>query len=69
MSAYDYRIDATSNYGNESYCEKTVLEHLTSDQATRIADILNDSVGEGSDTYYQPRHNSKSLWRGMEEFI
>lgn len=69
MSAHDYRIDGTSNYGNQTYCEDTVLEHLTEDQATRIADILNESVGEVSQTYYQPRHNSARLWRGMEEYV
>ena len=65
----DYRVDATSNFNNEAFAEKTVLDLLTKDQAEGIAQILNGGLGEGSSVYYQSRHKSERLWRGVEEFI
>lgn len=63
-----YRIDATSNYNNESYAEMVMLTFLTKSQAERIADIMNEGLAE-SVTFYAPRLHGSPLWRGMEELI
>lgn len=62
-----YRVDATSNYNQESYAESTKLSWLTQSQAERIATILNEGEGDGP-TFYQARKHGTRLWRGMEEF-
>ena len=63
-----HRIDATSNYNNETYCEKVMLTYLTKSQAERIAAILNENVGDGP-TFYSVRKHGTRLWRGMEEMV
>lgn len=63
-----YRIDATSNYGSDTYAESVKLTFLTESQAKRIADILNETCGDGP-TYYQPRTHGSALWRGMEDLV
>lgn len=64
-----WRVDATSNFGDETYAEKTVISWLTESQAERIADIMNETGGDMSRTYYRARKHDARLWRGMEEFI
>lgn len=63
-----WRIDATSNYNDETYAESVKLTWLTRDQAERIADIMNEGINDGR-TFYQPRPHGNRLWRGMEELI
>lgn len=63
-----YRVDSTSNYSDETYCEKVILTHLTRSQAERIADIMNE--GHSTDLiFYQPRPHGHKLWQGMSELV
>ena len=64
-----WRVDATSNFNDESFAEKTIISHINQDQAERIAAILNEGVGDNNRTYYMARDQDARLWRGMEEFI
>ena len=65
----NWRVDATSNFADETYCEKTIIGYVTQSQAERIAEILNEGVGGNDRTYYQAREQEARLWRGMEELI
>lgn len=66
---YKYRVDATSNFNDETYAEKTVVSHISESQAERITEILNENCGDHSRTYYSVRGANDRLWRGMEELI
>jgi hypothetical protein len=64
-----WRVDATSNFNDETFAEKTIIGHITKSQAERIAAILNEGVDSNDRTYYQARDQESRLCRGMEEFI
>ncbi len=66
----DFKVIATSNFNDETYCEKQIVgPYLTEDQATRIANILNEDCGDYSRTYYRAAPKDRVLWRGMEELV
>jgi len=64
-----WRVDATSNFNDETFAEKTIIGNITQSQAERISAILNEGVGGNDRTYYQARDQEARLWRGMEELI
>lgn len=64
-----WRVDATSNFNDESYAESVKINWVTEMQAEAIAEILNRGEGDQSLTFYSPRPHGSKLWRGMEELI
>lgn len=70
MTERNWRVDATSNFNDETYCETTLnLPPLTEMEAGAICVILNGATPENSRTYYKSRRKDAKLWRGMEELI
>lgn len=70
MSDRNWRVDATSNFNDETYCEKTLdLPPLREMEADKICEILNQAVGGNDPTYYTPRPKDAGLWRGMEDLV
>lgn len=63
----NYRVDATSNFDEETFVEYTKIDWLTEDEANQICDILNKRPV--SDTYYNVRERTARLHRGMEDLV
>lgn len=66
----DFKVIATSNFNDETFCEKEMIgPWLTEDQATRIADILNEGCCDHTRTYYLAAPKDRVLWRGLEDLV
>lgn len=63
-----YRVDATSNYNNETFAEWVIVSGLTKSQADRISDILNEGPMDDP-VWYEARAHGHRLWRGMEDLV
>lgn len=67
--SYDYKVIATSNFNDETFCEsQTIGPCLTESQAKRIAAILNEG-DPNSRTYYRAAEKDRKLWRGMADLV
>lgn len=65
----NWRIDATSNFNDESYAESTLESGLTQEEAKKRCDFLNSTIDPDGRTFYQIRHRDAPLWGGISEFV
>lgn len=62
-------IVATSNYAEESYCEKVMLRYVHPFIANIYCNKLNSALWEGSETFYKVRSDDYIPWRGMFDLV